>query len=255
MFKREFVTASFLLITAGIVAPPPSFALDCDSACAGASCYLQVSRHFLIYEKAVDAGRNSFARITRVAPIGIGRDAGHGPGQQIDGIIDPMIHLLDSSISDVAVDAIVDPVQRWHFAGSIGQIGGNSRLSSNAPPVHGFDFGVTRGTSPGMRRVAYRLDREAMPVAENWMTMHDGRIEGRKAGNGRPDLPAALRARQGPAYPYTRVGIRFAGERGVRDEGLSLSALDTFPKPGNWAMLVAGLLGMCAVARPRIFFS
>ena len=55
--------------------------------------------------------------------------------------------------------------------------------------------------------------------------------------------------------PYTRVGIRFAGERGVRDEGLSLSALDTFPKPGNWAMLVAGLLGMCAVARPRIFFS
>jgi hypothetical protein len=28
-----------------------------------------------------------------------------------------------------------------------------------------------------------------------------------------------------------------------------------FPEPGNWAMVIAGLLGMCAVARPRLHSS
>ena len=254
---RKLVIASFLLIAAALVKPTPSLALDCDSGCAGASCYPKIGRHFLIYEQAVDTGRTSIAQRPASDPIGVGRDAGYGSGP-LDWIIGP-IHSLDFPISDVPVDSIFDPGQRWQFTGGIGHYDGKPRPSTHALPMIGSKAGMPRGTPAGPERAAYHLaayhlNWDTIPRVESWITTDHGRFDARKAGNGLLPLPAALVAPQESIHP-PRFGIRFARERGVRDEWFRLSAPEAFPKPGNWAILVAGLLGMCAVARPRIFSS
>jgi hypothetical protein len=56
-----------------------------------------------------------------------------------------------------------------------------------------------------------------------------------------------------PQYLHSRFqpGVDAPERRGNGDPAAS-SAMHSYPQPGNAALLIAGLLGMCAVARRRI---
>jgi len=55
--------------------------------------------------------------------------------------------------------------------------------------------------------------------------------------------------------PRPQPGSAQAGNDGREEQWLRLSESGAVPEPGLWALLLAGFLGICAVARPRIFSS
>ncbi len=71
------------------------------------------------------------------------------------------------------------------------------------------------------------------------------------------DLPKHLESvalRQDASRPLP--GAAPAGNDGRKQEQwLRLPERGAMPEPGLWALLLAGFLGICAVARPRIFSS
>jgi hypothetical protein len=70
------------------------------------------------------------------------------------------------------------------------------------------------------------------------------------------DLPKRLESgawRQ--AAPGPRPGAAQAANDGHKEQWLRLPEGSAIPEPGLWALLLAGFLGICAVARPRIFSS
>lgn len=70
------------------------------------------------------------------------------------------------------------------------------------------------------------------------------------------DLPQRLEnvaLRQDAPRPLP--GAAQDGNDGRKAQWLRLSESGTVPEPGLWALLLAGFLGICALARPRIFSS
>lgn len=70
------------------------------------------------------------------------------------------------------------------------------------------------------------------------------------------DLPKRLESvalRQDAPRPLP--GATQAGNDGRKGQWLRLPGSGAIPEPGLWALLLAGFLGICAVARPRIFSS
>jgi hypothetical protein len=55
--------------------------------------------------------------------------------------------------------------------------------------------------------------------------------------------------------PRPLPGAAQAGNDGRKEQWLRLPESGAIPEPGLWALLLAGFLGICAVARPRIFSS
>jgi hypothetical protein len=64
---------------------------------------------------------------------------------------------------------------------------------------------------------------------------------------------AGVTSRPGHSTGSLKVAARTVGD-GQQEEWVRL-ADSPAPEPGIWAVLIAGFLGMCAVARPRIFSS
>ena len=70
------------------------------------------------------------------------------------------------------------------------------------------------------------------------------------------DLPKHLESvalRQDTPRPLP--GATPAGAEGREGQWARLPDASAIPEPGLWALLLAGFLGICAVARPRIFSS
>lgn len=69
-----------------------------------------------------------------------------------------------------------------------------------------------------------------------------------------PQRLESVALRQDVSRPPPRAAQ--AGNDGRKEEQwLRLPESGTMPEPGLWALLLAGFLGICAVARPRIFSS
>jgi hypothetical protein len=58
-----------------------------------------------------------------------------------------------------------------------------------------------------------------------------------------------------PGAPRPQPGAAQDANDGRKEQWLRLSESGAVPEPGLWALLLAGFLGICAVARPRIFSS
>jgi hypothetical protein len=55
--------------------------------------------------------------------------------------------------------------------------------------------------------------------------------------------------------PLAPPGVAQPGSDGQKEQWLRQPEGSTSPEPGLWALLLAGFLGICALARPRIFSS
>lgn len=68
-----------------------------------------------------------------------------------------------------------------------------------------------------------------------------------------PQRLESVALRQDASRPLP--GAAQAGNDGRKEQWLRLPESGAMPEPGLWALLLAGFLGICAVARPRIFSS
>jgi PEP-CTERM motif-containing protein len=113
----------------------------------------------------------------------------------------------------------------------------------------GAESGILQHCTSGLRTPVY--DPDTMPPIESRVNAVDSLDRSSGSDDIWFHLPDALLAPSRDIYLHSLLDSRFANYDGG-EEWFRLSQAPPIPEPGGWTMLIAGLLGMCAVARRRI---
>jgi hypothetical protein len=130
------------------------------------------------------------------------------------------------------------------------QTGSASLLPLAKPLSSGTNTGMRHRYPTGLRTLVY--DMNTAPVMNIGVNTDYSLNRGSASGGSWFYLPDVVLAPSRHMSLPSLFGTQFAINEGA-EEWFRLAANFPIPEPGSWTMLIAGLLGMCAVARRRIF--
>lgn len=111
------------------------------------------------------------------------------------------------------------------------------------------DAGALRGLWAAQRGLS--VAQRGLSLAQRGLAV--GPMPAVRKSEDAPKVLDAVALRQDVLRPLPRASQ--TGNDGQKEQWVRLSDGNFIPEPGIWALLIAGFLGMCAVARPRIFSS
>jgi hypothetical protein len=128
------------------------------------------------------------------------------------------------------------------------QTGKASLLPPAEPQAFGTDTGMRHHHPTGLRTLVY--DMNTTPLLNDRVNTDYGPNRGSASGEIWFYLTDAVLAPSQDMSIYSRIGTQIT--KGAEEWFRLAATYPTPPEPGNWTMLIAGLLGICAVARRRI---
>jgi hypothetical protein len=216
---RELVTTFILLLAAALLRPVSALALECDLTGACSSSNIHGTWHYQGSEQPTDSGQMSFMRM--VTPIEQGYNTSFR-SVWLDEITDPT-HTHDLLVGCVPV-VMHEAMPQRNFGLDLNKTARNSLLSQGQLAV----FGANTGT---------RHFKHGSGSGDIWFVQ----------------VEALLAPFQYLYHLFYSSFGTYLPNNDRNEEWFGLSAIGHLPEPGGGAMLIAGLLGMCVVARRRIF--
>jgi hypothetical protein len=209
----------------------PVYALDLRDAMTAAFCQVDCRA------PPARSNQNGFPKVTGSDPLRIG------------GVIDFNIVRLDSActaprwsawpVADNSASKVDDTRRRQNRPGADLQ-----RFVADARTPRGFPDGPVAGVHKLENVPIVRDNAGNAPYGEERRNPTGG-VE-----DDRQDTRLSLLQNSPRSVPGTALT-----RNDSREEQWMRLPDRTIPEPGAWAVLIAGLLGICAVARPRIFSS
>ena len=222
-------------IFAASTASVPVFALDHRESLTANLCQARGCMNFR--PSPVRGDHIGLAKVTSSDPLGM------------VGVIDFNSARADSActaprwsawpVADKSVSKVDDVRRRQNRPGADLQ-----RFVAAAGTPRGF----SEGPVAGVRKL------ENVPIVRDNSGKTQYNPERRNPTGGVEDEPQDTRLSLLQNSPRPVPGTTLTRNEGREEQWMRLPDR-TIPEPGAWAVLIAGLLGICAVARPRIFSS
>lgn len=223
------------LIFAASTASMPVFALDHRDTMTASLCKVGGCMNFRPSPARGD--QIGFANVTSGDPLGMGE------------VIDFNSNPVDSPCTAPRWSA-------WPVASKSALKFDDAKRRQNGPRADLQRFVADTGTRHGLSDagVAGVRKLENVPIVRDNSGNAQYSQEPRNPAGGAEDDRQDTRLSLLQDSPRSVPGTTLTRDERSPEQWMRLSDR-TIPEPGAWAMLIAGLLGICAVARPRIFSS
>jgi hypothetical protein len=240
---RELVTTFVLLLGAVLFRPVPVMALECDLASTNSSTSTNGACYYQRFGQPTNGGQMSFMQMANDDPVG------HSGFRSM--WLDDTANTHNLTVHSVPI-VMIDGGAYQQLRLDINQMAVNSPLPQDGPQVFGSNAAAPNGYLTRRGLVYEEMDTAGGP--DSTLVKMDDNLE---HGSGSGDIwfsqPDPLLASFQDRYPNAPFGAYLANND-RSEEWFRMSAINnSIPEPGGGAMLIAGLLGMCAVARRRIF--
>jgi hypothetical protein len=245
---RELVTTFVLLLGAVLLRPVSAMALECDLVNTDSSTNTNGACNYQRFGQPMDGSQMSFMQMANNDPVEQGYRSGFRSAWLAAAA--DLTHAHNLRVHSVPI-VMIDGGAYQQLRLDSNQMAVNSLLSQDGLQVFGSNAAAPNGYL-NRRGLVYEIDT-AGGSDNNLVKMDDNLEHGSGSGDIWLSQPDALLVPFQDRYPHSPFGTYLA-KNDRSEEWFRISAIDSsIPEPGGGAMLIAGLLGMCAVARRRIF--
>ena len=248
---RRVLAKLFALGAVAAAWPMSASALTCDLTTAGAQCSIDSAWYIQMDQQPTGSDQLSFVRIGGPHREKDGYNTSFRP-VQFDEITD-LTHTHDLAVADVPIVQF-NQSSYYQFGLDINQTGAHPLLSLDQVKVFGTNSTMNTGYSSTTGFAGATLVYNMDTTGDNWVKLDYSLNHGSGSGDMYMLIPTTALAGFTNVILYSQFGSNFRNNDGF-EEWFTTGAQAPIPEPGTGALLLAGLLGMFAVMRRRIFKS